>query len=234
MDTDIIDRINKVIEWSGLSQRAFGIKIGFSYATINNYLLRKRTTVDFELIEKILSTFVDINPTWLTTGCGNMLLETSNEAVPRMTSNMALIPLVSQYAYAGYLNGFGDNEYVDTLPLYPVPLDHNPTLDLYIAFEVKGDSMENGSEESLVEGDVLICRSIAKDYWKSKLHIDKWDFVIVHKEEGVIVKRIVKHDVENGIITVHSLNPFYKDREIHLKDVAQLFNVVKSVRSKRR
>lgn len=73
MNDDLIDRLEQVIRWSGLSQRAFGLRIGFSYASINNYILRKRTTVDAELITSIIKTFGDINPNWLLTGEGEML-----------------------------------------------------------------------------------------------------------------------------------------------------------------
>ena len=58
-------------------------------------------------------------------------------------------------------------------------------------------------------------------------------FVIVHKE-GVLIKRIVEHNVENGTITVHSLNPIYPDKVISLAEVYQIFNVIEFLRPKRR
>jgi phage repressor protein C with HTH and peptisase S24 domain len=135
------------------------------------------------------------------------------------------IPLVNQYAQAGYLNGFTDDEYIDSLPLIPFIKDIEYKGE-YICFEVKGDSMDNGSYESLLEGDILLCRNIRQDLWMNKLHIHKWDFVIVHKEKGILVKRIINHDVENGIITLHSLNDYYDDFQVHLKNVSKLFNIV--------
>ena len=45
-----------------------------------------------------------------------------------------------------------------------------------------------------------------------------------------MIKEITKHDVEKGIITVHSYNPDkkeYPDMDIELKDVLQLLNVIK-------
>lgn len=71
--SDIIKRIEEVIEFTGLSQRAFGQRINFSSATINNYILRKRTMVDSELLTKIISTFDEVNSEWLLTGTGNMI-----------------------------------------------------------------------------------------------------------------------------------------------------------------
>lgn len=143
------------------------------------------------------------------------------------------VPLVNQYAYAGYLTGYQDQEYIDQLPTVLFDVDHDPKGN-YLAFEVKGDSMNDGSDESYKDGDRLLCREIPSHLWcNSKLHLRKWDFVIVHKE-GVLVKRIVDHDVQNHTITIHSLNPFYEDQVIDLVDVYQIFNVIEYQRKTRR
>jgi phage repressor protein C with HTH and peptisase S24 domain len=147
--------------------------------------------------------------------------------------NIMHVPLVNKYAYAGYLNGFGDDEYIDELPKIPFANDVENKGE-YLCFEVKGDSMDDGSYESYLEGDVLLCRNIRPDLWLNKLHIDKWDFVIVHKEHGVLVKRITDHKVEQGIITLHSLNEYYDDFDVHLKDVQKLFNIVDFRRKRNR
>lgn len=149
-----------------------------------------------------------------------------------LRSSVMHVPLVNQYAYAGYLSGFADNEYVDALPKIPFILDKEYKGE-YLCFEVKGDSMECESEESIPEGSILLCRNVRKEYWRNKLHIHKWDFVIVHNTDGILVKRIINHDVESGIITIHSLNEFYEDRQLHLKDVQQIFNIVE-VQTKRK
>lgn len=139
--------------------------------------------------------------------------------------NVMFVPLVNQYAQAGYLNGFGDEEYIEELPKIPFANDRENKGE-YICFEVKGDSMDDGTYESRLEGDILLCRNVRQDFWKSKLHIKKWDFVIVHKEKGILVKRIKEHDVEKGVLTLHSLNEYYEDFQVHLKDVAKIFNIV--------
>lgn len=159
--------------------------------------------------------------------------ELKKEAVLLNPNAIIYVPLVNQYAYAGYLNGFQNETYMNTLPTIPFIADHEAKGN-YIAFEVKGDSMNDGTEESYLEGDRLLCREIPSYLWQeSKLHIKKWDFVIVH-EEGIIVKRITNHDVENHTITVHSLNELYPDRVLDLSEVKQIFNVVEMQRPRRR
>lgn len=225
------NRILSIMEKKGYSKNYLAKQIGIHPSTLNNWITGNTSPDNLKL--DVLCGFLDINLQWLQYGTGD-IFRTQASAEPLTNPTITMIPLVSQYAHAGYLNGYGDMDYVDTLPKYPVYLDHEPTLDLYMAFEVKGDSMENGTEDSLIEGDILVCRSIDKEYWKSKLHYSKWDFVIVHKTDGIIVKRIINHDVENGVITIHSLNTFYPDKQIHLNDVTKLFSVVKTIRSRRR
>ena len=165
------------------------------------------------------------------TGEGEMLK--TSEAVPFTPHARAGIPLVSQYAYAGYLGGYGDPEYVGTLPTIDFTPDREMTGN-WLAFEVKGDSMDNGSKESYVEGEIVICREVEPDYWRdSRLFINKRDFVIVH-EEGILIKRITEHNVEAHTITIHSLNPMYPDRILHLEQVRQIFSIVESRIQRRR
>jgi SOS-response transcriptional repressor LexA len=141
------------------------------------------------------------------------------------------IPLVNKYAYAGYLSGFGDEEYLHSLPAIPMIADREGK-GTYMAFEVKGDSMDDGTRNSYEQGDLIICREIAHHHWQSKLHIHKYDFVIVHKTEGILLKKIVKHSTTDGKLTLHSLNPLYDDLMVSLDDVAQIFNVIKVEREK--
>lgn len=144
------------------------------------------------------------------------------------------IPLISQYGYAGYLQGFADPEYIEELPKIPWAVEREYKGE-YRFIEAKGDSMDNGDpEEAILEGDRLLCRNVRPEHWRNKLHINQWDFAIVHRERGIVIKRIIKHDVEKGILTLHSLNDYYEDYEISLDDVAQIFNIVDLYRKRRR
>ena len=53
-------------------------------------------------------------------------------------------------------------------------------------------------------------------------------FIIVHKD-GILVKNIKDHRVDDGRLIVSSLNPdksLYPDQEIYLSDVYEMMNVV--------
>lgn len=142
-----------------------------------------------------------------------------------MPSNFMEVPIIPIHAQAGLLSGYGDTAYWDGLPteIWEVDKEYKGN---YVVFEVKGDSMDNNSVESILEGDRILCREIQQHHWKYKLHINKWNFVVVHKDEGIIVKRITEHNVDTGDITCHSINPYYDDIKVNLKDVIALYNVV--------
>ena len=230
--------IEKLLLHLGMKAGSFSKKLGYDRPQ-KIYDIQKGKTkyISVEVAEDIIKAFPNINKVWLLTGEGEMFNNANpapkyNEAVP-IQQDVVYIPLVNQFAYAGYLDGYSDCTYLDQLPKVPFIVDHEGHGN-YIAFEVKGDSMNNGTEESYLEGDRLYCREIQPHLWAtSKLHLRKWDFVIVH-EDGIVVKRIIDHDVENHTITIHSLNDMYPDRVIDLCDVRQIFNVIESVRPRRR
>lgn len=231
--TTIKDRVLQIAEYYGIKKELFFKELELSYANFKGK--QKESALSSDAIDKILTKYPNISTNWLVKGEGE--IEKKNEATPITAGIVKYIPLVSQYAKAGYLAGFADTHYMETLPTIPVILtqEQEPKGE-YVCFEVSGDSMisEENPEESLFDGDILVCRNVHKDYWSSKLHINKWDFVIVDQEEGVIVKRIIDHNPDNGEIIIHSLNPMFDDKKLNLSHVDKLFNVVKIMRDRRR
>ncbi|MCS2971838.1 LexA family transcriptional regulator [Bacteroides fragilis] len=218
-----------------LRQKDFGEKIGIKQAYLSEIESGKKPLTE-ELYNNIIAVFgMDkVSEHFISTNDSDIIAnKNTNEAVPLNQNFIINVPLVNQYAQAGYICGFQDAAYIATLPTIPFIIDHEAKGN-YVAFEVRGDSMNDGTEESYLEGDRLLCREIAPYLWaESKLHIRKWDFVIVH-EGGILVKRIIDHDVENHTITIHSLNDMYPDRVIDLAEVKQIFNVIELQRPRRR
>jgi phage repressor protein C with HTH and peptisase S24 domain len=138
---------------------------------------------------------------------------------------MIICPLVSQYAYAGYVSGYADPEYIEELPRHSI-IVNELRLGSYRSFEVKGDSMDNGLKGCYAAGDVVTAKLLQKKYWGSPLHLHRYKRFVIISDEGIVIKEVVKHDVEKGILTLHSLNEMYDDYEVNLKDVQQIFYVI--------
>lgn len=146
-----------------------------------------------------------------------------------------MVPLITYRAQAGFLAGWGDPEYLENLPKVPWEVDKEYK-GTYLTFEVSGNSMESvdNPRESIYEGDLLLCREVGRQHWRNKLHIKQWDFVVCHREQGVLVKRIMHHDTATGDLTLHSLNPYYEDFTVNMNDLIAIFNIVDIKRSMRR
>lgn len=147
---------------------------------------------------------------------------------------LMITPLIDEYAYAGYLSGYKDPEYIDELPKHYITVNKQHRGN-YLSFSVSGDSMDDGTKQSIPDGSVATGREIKRELWTSRFHIHKFQDYIIVSNEGIIAKRIIKHDIENGIITCHSLNPdkeTYPDFDLHLDEVKQIFNIIE-VKTKR-
>lgn len=210
-----IERVEIIIEHYNLNVSQFEKSIGMANQTIGTALKRKSGMKD-DVLNKILNKYPEIDERWLLTGKGEMLKKNNLEAkeVDFTELSVMFVPLVSKFAYAGFLSGFGDPEYIEELPKIPFANGFEPKGN-YVCFEVKGDSMDDGSHESILEGDIVLGREIWKHHWKNKLHINKWNFVIVHREMGIVVKRIIEHEPETGKIVCSSLNDYYEDFEVN-------------------
>jgi phage repressor protein C with HTH and peptisase S24 domain len=219
------ERILQFVDYKNISKNKFYKETGLS-----NGFLDKNNHPGADKLEQIIYAYPEINPEWLLTGKGEMLRGDINSVI--VNTSIFSVKLVGQYAYAGYLNSFSDQEYMENLPEVPFLISEGQThRGEYLAFEVRGDSMDDDSKDSIIEGDLALGRFIQPHlYIDSKLHYRKWNFIIVHKTDGILIKQITDHNLENKTITIHSLNSRYSDKIIPLSDVAQIFNVVQILR----
>lgn len=228
----ITKRFFEAIEMAGITPYRICKDIpSISQGRISNAKSGKNE-IGIDVVSAVCSQYPRINSEYIITGHGMPMKEDDATRFNPPHGRVG-IPLISQYAYAGYLTGYGDSEYIDTLPIIDFTPDREMTGN-WLAFEVKGDSMDDGSKDSYESGEILICREVEPHLWSnSRLHYNHRDFVIIHKD-GILIKRIVSHDVENHRITIHSINPIYNDRIIDLADVRQLFSIVESRKQRAR
>ena len=216
--------LREILKERSISQQVVADALGINITNIRRYDdLSKRSWDEIVTIAKVIG--VDISEL---IGL-NIRIPTANETEPVTDPITKRVPLVNQYAYAGYLAGYKDQKYIDQLPIIPFDSEDDPNFR-YMAFEMKGNSMDDGSRDSYIEGDKLFCQEIPLHMWDtSKLHTMNWNFVIVY-QKGIIVRKIIDHDIQNRTIVVHPLNPFINDELINLIDVYQIFHVLEYLR----
>lgn len=214
-------------EKNNLTQEELGRKLGKSMRTVITW--EKSDELSKSQVNQINAVFNSKSEITSQLNESTAKYKTEAISVDFTEMNVMMVPLVSKFAYAGYLDNLGDDEYIGDMPTVAFANDVQNKGD-YLAFEVKGDSMDNGLSNAILEGDILLARNIRHDFWRSKLHIRKWNFIIVHKERGILIKRITEHNTETNELTLHSLNDYYEDIKIHLKDVQAIYNVVDSKR----
>lgn len=123
------------------------------------------------------------------------------------------IELVSQKASAGYLNGFADEEYIEELPKFQLPMLGSGT---FRAFEIKGDSMLPLKSGSIVIGEYV-------ENWKEIK--DGHTYVILSDAEGVVYKRVYSkiNKDGSGLLTLHSDNRAYQPYDLPVEEVREIW-----------
>lgn len=73
MDNCIYERIRILIDYLGISDRQFAIKIGVNQSVIGS-MFQKQTEPSAKVLKLILATYKDVSAEWLMRGTGNMLI----------------------------------------------------------------------------------------------------------------------------------------------------------------
>lgn len=215
-------RIRQLIESKNVTPYEISAKTGISQSTLSRILNDDTAKPNIRNTD-LLALYFNVSRDWLLTGKEDNL----QNASAKDNLDFMKVPIVPVRGKAGYLTGYGDQEYIEALPTMPVIIDKTYK-GKYRCFEVEGDSMDNGTRGSIYDKDIVLGREVKRELWRCKLHINAWNFIIVHKE-GITIKRIVEHDVENGTIKCHSLNSLYEDFTLQLDNVVELYNLIKTV-----
>jgi len=202
----------------GLTQQQFADVMEIKRASVGAYE-EDRAEPKYELLKKIASYYdltMDelahdvIDEKWRPTPKSNA----SNLRILSVTvdgddrENIELVPVK---ASAGYLNGYGDPEYVAELPKFSLPMFNQGT---YRAFEIKGDSMLPLPSGSIVIGE----------------YVENWHnikpgqtYVVIAKEDGVVYKRIAFKFKEDKGLKLVSDNKVYEPYWVAADDILEVW-----------
>lgn len=89
-------------------------------------------------------------------------------------------------AQAGYLDGL-ETQDMPKLETMLIPKEFEK--GNYLVVEINGDSMDDGSKRSIVDGDRVLVKELDRVHWKNKLHFKQNLFVIM-SNEGIVCKQI--------------------------------------------
>nr|WP_311520363.1 S24 family peptidase [uncultured Porphyromonas sp.] len=226
-------RVAYVIEQEGYNVQDFAKEIGLTHPSTIYRALQNKTRPSNNTMQLIYERFPEYGREWLLWGRGEVYIKPvqgpeANSAEPYKMEEIMEFPIIPDAAVAGRLTGYGDPD-PEGLQTLTVPVDRRYKGRYYI-FTVRGASMDDGTTNALCDGDKVLCREVAREYWSLGLHRRSWYyFVFATYSEGIIIKKVIDQDLENDTITCHSLNPEYPDIVLHLKDIIGVYNVVELV-----
>ena len=166
-------------------------------------------------LSKILEYYTDINPLWLLTGKGEMII--NNKTV----TNKLETPNVTGYYYPDVSASAGLNSIIDNTELNKIPISI-PSFGKDIHFiNVFGDSMY----PKYSSGEIIGIKEIEYDYLNFG-----FAYVVIMNNEEVYLKYVKKGHKSDRVLLV-SENTHYEPREFHLSQIRSFF-MVKGVISK--
>lgn len=226
--------IVKLRKASGLTQVELANKLGVSKNTIYNWengskiptskipiLTSWKSSLHYELEIENHNIAKEPTDNYIKNKNGNIFKELDNGKF------IMTVPLIPAKAYATYISECCDGDFIDGFNEVNFYVDQYARGN-YVAFEIKGDSMDNGGLYDNPEGCITLCRELGRQHWKDGFREAQYGWVIIHKDT-IVCKDIINQDLEKGIITCHSRNtsPEYQDFNIELNDVKQVFKVIK-------
>ena len=235
-----LQRIKKVVNWLifneyASSEKEIAEKMGYTKSSFSQ-IVNGKVPLSNKFIEKLIAIDSSLNKSWIVSGEGDMLMDDPKLQIEAKTNDevdFLKVPLIPIRGKGGYLKGYGDVKYIESLDTIPLVVDH-AFKGKFRCFEVDGDSMDDGTRKAICDRDIVLGREIKRELWSNELRINDWDFIIVNRD-GIAIKRIKGLDTTTGIIKCHSLNSLYEDVEQKIDKVIELYSLIKIVdRSARR
>ena len=178
--------------------------VGIRINNLNDAFGLRGNYMNESLLTRVADAFPDVlNREYLLTGEGDV-------AAPDRT----LRPHFEAKASAGFMSAISEGEAGVMLPRIPGVKDYDFTIT------AEGESMLPRIES----GDLLLCRRAG-----DRANIPLGRICVIDGKDGAAVKVIAEADDE--CVTLHSLNPDYKDYRVEFADILGIAEVVGLVRS---
>lgn len=214
----LIERLNTIMAYYGLSQTQFAKRIGLRQPNLSAILKGDRPCGE-GVVNKILLSF-DISKSWLLTGEGNMLINEEPVSNQTKQEDSKMVPLVHIDSVGGIHSPnalVSSEQYVERM----IPFPNARPGD--VAILQSGNSMA----PTIPAGAILQIRRV--DNWREYFGYGN-DFVLWLDDERRITKQVLKYDADPAnYVTCHSYNPESADEELPksmIKEVWKVINVL--------
>ncbi|MBK5723074.1 helix-turn-helix transcriptional regulator [Dysgonomonas sp. Marseille-P4677] len=152
----------------------------------------------------------------------------SDIAAKLVKSNFKLISLVQRRSMDEYISKHEDESFLYNLPTIPLRIDES-FKGKYMCFEIDGDGMNDGSNKSLLDGDIVLGREIQRGSWGHNIQVSDFYFIIV-SNNNISICKILDNNIHGREFICEPLNPIYGEKySIRMSDVQELYHVVKLV-----
>lgn len=128
-----------------------------------------------------------------------------------LSADRNLIHFVPVKAAAGYLAGYADEEFIDELNTFTLPMIKGGYCR---AFEIIGDSMLPTRSGSIIVGEKVESLDSLKNNALS---------IVITNSEGIVYKRVVKNNRSTNKVTLASDNPAYQPYQVYKADILELW-----------
>ncbi|MBN2166009.1 MAG: LexA family transcriptional regulator [Marinilabiliaceae bacterium] len=129
--------------------------------------------------------------------------------------NNELITLVPVKASAGYMTGYTDPDFIDTLSRFTLPLPELSREKTYRAFQIEGESMT-----PIPSGSYIIC-----EYLQNWNEIKEGKaYILITKQDGVVYKRLYQTD--HDYLLLKSDNPEFAPYNVPLSNVMEVWKAL--------
>ncbi|MGK7391608.1 MAG: XRE family transcriptional regulator [Candidatus Cyclobacteriaceae bacterium M2_1C_046] len=203
-------RITMLRQLLKLSQTEFSRKIGISQGALSQ-IESGRSRLSMETLKNLSKAF-NVNCNWIVSGKGDIFIK--QEKTDGKNSNKRKgIPLVDVNARAGYIKGYKNINYINTLDTYDIPGFKNG--GSYRMFEIEGESMV----PTLFPSEIVI----AKQKEIKNLESDKLSVILTKK--ALIAKRAKRSAESKDKVKVISDNPEFSNFNISLQDIVETWEI---------
>lgn len=195
----------------GWTQQEFADKLGIKRSLLGAYE-EERAEPRTEVLEQISDMFRVSIDDLLRRDLGSQkenFLEKRRQQ--KLGSNRQQVEFVPVKAAAGYLAGYNDDEFIEELNTFTLPM---LGAGAFRAFEIAGDSML-----PTPSGSVIVCHKVGG--WDDIRNNET--YIVVTSREGIVYKRVLKSNRSKAKVTLVSDNPQYEPYSVNVEEILELW-----------